>query len=74
MTGKREFVEVLARDYLYEREQNKVWQKENGFSYGLALGKLLGTCTAFEYEVNETTENLEIIKGKTVILKLSLSQ
>ncbi|MFB5759039.1 hypothetical protein [Paenibacillus medicaginis] len=70
---KKELLEVLAQDYIYEKEQNKVWQREDGFYYGIALGKLLGACTAFKYELNVSNDVIKIYNRKQTVVEIELS-
>jgi hypothetical protein len=69
LSEKRELIDELAQDYLYEKENNVVWRRENSFSYGVALGKLFGACKAFGFEIDETEEWLLIKNGSRTLLE-----
>ena len=67
-----ELIYALAFQYLGEKANDFVWQRERGEGYCFALGKLLGACTAFDLELEETDEYVSIFtrKNKKIIVKL----
>lgn len=66
---KKDLLDILAQNYIYQKEQDKVWQREHGETYTLALGKLRGACMALKLDFEETDKDLTILtqnRRKTV--------
>lgn len=71
---KKELVDTLAQNYISEKENDKVWQREKSSGHLLSLGKLLGVCTAFQFDVEETNKTLTIFtrSKRKIITKIIL--
>lgn len=50
----------LVNQYIAEQQQNRVYNRESSSAYTFAKGKLVGFCTAYQYEIIETTEFVQI--------------
>lgn len=59
--NRQELVKVLAQNYLSEKENDKVWQREHSTSYMLALGKLQGACMALNLDFEENQKGISIV-------------
>lgn len=65
-----DLIEILINNYLYEKENDRVWHREDTFACGIALGKLMGFCMAFEYEIDFQPELITVSSKKgRIILK-----
>lgn len=50
----------LVNQYIAEQHQNKVYNRESSSAYTFAKGKLVGFCTAYQYEIVETDRFVQI--------------
>ncbi|MCT8978288.1 hypothetical protein N4T77_17000 [Clostridium sp. CX1] len=57
---REELMYALAFNYLTEKMNDKVWQRERSQGYSMALGKLQGACMALKLDFSET-ENSVIV-------------
>lgn len=66
---RKELIDALAQNYIYEKAQNEVWQRENGYAYTLAFGKLQGTCMALQLDFEETQNCFTVFtRGKRKVI------
>lgn len=69
--SRRSNLEALARIYLYEQNENVVYNRENAASYSYEKGRLVGFCMACEYDIDETSDYLKIkLRTGTTILEI----
>lgn len=52
---------ALAFNYLREKENDIVWQRERSTSHAIALGKLQGACMALNLDYEENVEGISIV-------------
>jgi len=69
---RKELLEILVLNYLYAKEQNIVFQRENDNSYAIALGKLQGVCMALNLDFEETENNVMVFTNskKKIVTKI----
>lgn len=53
----------LLRDYVLEKERNRVWQREASSSYSYISGKLVGFMMAFGLEMEEYDTTIKVKKS-----------
>ena len=51
-TERNECLYSLVYQYVAEKNQNKVYGRENSSALEYAKGKLVGFCMAYEYNIN----------------------
>jgi hypothetical protein len=70
---RKHLIDILVQNYIYEKEQNKIWQRERSQAYTLATGKLQGVCMALRLELEETKNCLTIFTAskKKIITKIT---
>jgi len=71
LNEKKDLISALAQNYLFEKENDQVWQREHSFAYAMSLGKLLGACSALGYELEETKDYLTIISKKRIVIQIT---
>lgn len=59
--GRKELLNALAFNYLREKENNMVFDRENSQGYLIALGKLQGACMALNLDFEETDKGITIV-------------
>ena len=57
---KEDCLHSLVTEYIAEQKKNKEQQRKISSMYLLAKGKLLGFCTAYEWELLESINILQI--------------
>lgn len=68
---RNECLYVLVYQYIAEKNQNKVYCRENSSAFEYAKGKLVGFCTAYEYNINEVQNFIQIeSKSGRILLKM----
>lgn len=69
---RNELLRILIKDYIYYKEQSKVFQREEPSNYYIALGKLNGFCMALDLDIGEdnTSVWIETREQKKVIVKV----
>lgn len=66
---RKELIYTLALNYLLEKENKKVWQREDNIGFTMARGKLTGACMAFELDYEEAENSLTIFtRGKKKVV------
>lgn len=63
---------ALVEQYIAQQQQDRVYQREQSSAYTFAKGKLVGFCTAYQYEIVETETFVQInSNAKRVLLRMS---
>lgn len=57
---KKDLIESCLNQYLGEKENNKVYGRENSEAYTYAKGKLIGVLTAFELDMVESSSHISV--------------
>lgn len=57
---RKVLIQTLVQDYLAEQERNRVFNRENSTGYSIATGKLVGACTAFNLDFEETETGVTV--------------
>lgn len=58
---RKELMDALATNYLCEKRNNHVWQRENSVGYSIAFGKLQGACMALNLEFEENEKGVFVL-------------
>ena len=66
---RNECLYSLVYQYIAEKNQNKVYGRENSSALEYAKGKLVGFCTAYKYNINEVQNSIQIESesGRTLL-------
>lgn len=72
-TERNECLYSLVYQYVAEKNQNKVYGRENSSALEYAKGKLVGFCMAYEYNINEV-QNFIQIESKTGKILLEMEK
>ena len=69
---KEDVLYSLVYQYISEQYNNKVWNRESSSSFLIAKGRLLGFCMAYEWQMMESVNIVQIRSksGKIVVLEL----
>ncbi|QUH20420.1 hypothetical protein [Alkaliphilus sp. B6464] len=59
--SRKELLDALAINYLCEKENNTVFERENSQGYSLALGKFQGACMALNLDFEESENGIVIV-------------
>lgn len=70
---RNECLYSLVYQYIAEKNQNKVYGRENSSALEYAKGKLVGFCMAYEYNINEV-QNFIQIESKTGKILLEMEK
>ena len=62
---KVDFLYGLLYQYAYNKERDKVWQREQSRSTIYNEGRLIGALMVYEYDLVETKEYIKIMTRKT---------
>ena len=60
LSERKELIDTLAIIYISEKENSRVWGREQSSGYYIALGKLQGACMAFRLDFTETEKCLVV--------------
>jgi len=69
---RKQLIDDLIYNYLSEKANNKVHQRERSQGLSMALGKLIGVCMAFKLDIEETKESVTILtrEKKKIVTKI----
>ncbi|WP_232698616.1 hypothetical protein [Brevibacillus daliensis] len=73
---RKVLLDALALNYLIEKENSRVWQREKSSSYSKAQGELQGACMALNLDFEEQDGTLTIYtrNRRKIVAKVDLSQ
>lgn len=58
---RKELLTALAINYLAEKEQDRVYQREISTPHAMALGKFLGACMVLNLDFEENEKGITIV-------------
>lgn len=69
---RKVLIQTLVQTYLIEKEQNQVSLRENSTAYSFATGKLIGACTAFKLDFEETENDVTVFtqSSKKIVCRM----
>ena len=59
--NREELIYVLVNDYLYQKEHNRVFGRENSSQLYITTGKLSGACMALGLSLEETANEIRVV-------------